>query len=389
MVVLWHPFTDARGAALEEVGDRFNAVNDSGLTLVVDYQEEIYAKVAGALPDQRPDLVVVSSQEARHYYETGLGTSIPELSPELSRKTGDLLPMAEALFTFDEELHAVPLGLASYVLYTNNDWLRDLGYDEESATTIDLLETACEATDLLSGQVGVGIPTQPGVMLALLTAGGASLINDEGRYAFDDEAGVGTSVVAYDMLNAACARIYEVPEEGLDQFGRGAMAMTVGSTLRRPAIELAVTEERNFALGVSPLPGPSGPGATLWYGPGVIVVAPPGPRREAAQEVLSWFLGAEAQSLLGEAADYLPVRRSLVEERLEDGEELPPIDARLLRLELETAEAGAWQPWPNHRYSSACRAALVRGLVDLSSERPPSETLSEVVASCNAEEVAP
>ena len=55
---------------------------------------------------------------------------------------------------------------------------------------------------------------------------------------------------------------------------------------------------RNFPLGLAALPGLEGTGATLWYGPGLMVSAPEGTRQEAALNVLGWFFSPEAQDIV-------------------------------------------------------------------------------------------
>jgi len=368
IVVLWHPFPGATGEVLQTLGDRFNAENDAGLTLVVEYQEDATAKVAAAAPERRPDLVVITSS-----YEGANLTASRVTLP--SRDRADLLPMAQALYAREGML---PLGLATYVLYYNYDWLRDLGYVAGDATLSDVANTACAATDLPGGQIGMGIPSQPMAMLALMTAGGEG--GDHG-----DTARSLTVTALHDLLNAGCGQIYETPQQASDQFSEGTLSLLPGSSLWWSAIAQAVNAEHNFSARAGALPGPAGPGLSLWRGPGLLLLTPEGPRHAAAQQVMEWFLSSEAQREWSDATHYLPVRRSLVENRLADST-LDPLAGDLLRLTLQAADEETWVPWPNHADEPACRSALVQGLLALNDEQFSSdEVLAAIVIACGAE----
>ena len=362
IVVLWHPFPGDTGEVLQTLGDRFNAENDAGLTLIVEYQEDAIAKVAAAAPERRPDLVVITSS----YEGANLAASRVTLP---SRDRADLLPMAQSLYAREGML---PLGLATYVLYYNYDWLRDLGYVADAATLSDTMNTACAATDLQGGQIGMGIPSQPMAMLALMTAGG-----EGGDH--------GATTALHGLFNANCGQIYETHQQANDQFSEGTLSLLPGSSLWWSAIAQAVNAEHKFTARAGALPGPEGPGLSLWRGPGLLLLTPEGPRHAATQQVMEWFLSPEAQREWSDATHYLPVRRSLVENRLQDST-LDPLAGDLLRLTLQAADEETWAIWPNHADEPACRAALVRGLLALNDEQSsPDEVLAAIVNACGAE----
>ena len=81
-------------------------------------------------------------------------------------------------------MRALPLGMQTYVMYANREWLLDLGYPLEGASWQDLQRVACAATELQGGQVGLGIPAQPGRLLAFLTASGSQIVDEAGNVYF-------------------------------------------------------------------------------------------------------------------------------------------------------------------------------------------------------------
>lgn len=379
IVVLWHGFTDARQEALLALGDRFNAERPAGITLVIEYHADLPALLPTTSPDQRPDLVIAMADEVPAYAAQGLTALAPADIP------ADLLPMGRALFTVKGTLQALPLGLATYVLYTNDNWLRDIGYTPATAILEDLRLSTCRATDLASGQVGLGLPSQPGVLLALLAAGEASLIGEDGYYHFDDPAGARLGTIVKEGLRAACIRTFALPAEGITQFGDSAMAMLIESSLNRREIQAAVAAESNFTLGVTRLPGPTGPGATLWYGVGIFATQTAKPQHPAAGVVLDWLLQPEAQALWTAKTHYLPVRANGIAAQLAALPAEAGIERALLELTQEVAANGAWTVWPAQAYGATCRAALVQALTALNTELPAHEALQEAVDSCNRE----
>ncbi len=384
IIVFWHTFTGSRAEALEALGDRFNLENDGEVTLIVEYQENIYAKVAAAAPEQRPDIVLVSPQEAAQYHAAGLALPLTDASPTLQQNLDDLLPMGAALYTRDGALQAVPLGLATYVLYYNDDWLHDLGYTPATMTTVKWREAVCAAADPTSGQAGLGVNIQPGTLLALLAAGGSAVIEDGAHYRVNDTAAIGMAVVLYDVFHTACGRMFDMPANQIEQFSNGVIAMALETSLQVAAIEEAVALERTFQLNVSPLPGPTGPGNTLWYGPGMLLVATTEARQAVAIRTLSWFLTPETQAAWSARSHYLPVCQRGVELRL-NASEVSPLETQLLQLILEASARAGWRVWPGYADAGECRGALIQGLLDLNSATSPAATLEMVQSVCNAE----
>ncbi|MFP4343099.1 MAG: extracellular solute-binding protein [Anaerolineales bacterium] len=379
VVILWHTFAGPEAQALQELGDAFNSAHPRGPTLIVEYQSDIYAKVATTPLAHRPDLAVISAGELDTYYEANLIAS-PRLPSEI---TEDLLPMGTDLYSGDRRLRALPLGLVSYLLYYNTDWLRDLGYDPQSATLLDLQNTACSATDPQTGQVGLGIPTRPGIFLALLSVGERVAAGED--YRFQSETVPVVADTLQVLLNNNCAYLFESPEAAVETFANSAVAFVALSTREQDAIESAVARRTNFSVSVAPLPGLAESGHSLWHGPGLVLFVPEGARREAAESVLTWFLEPDVQRAWREQTHYLPLRRTVIEELLESGGGLERSERDILRLALEAADSGRWYTFSGVVESAACRAALVRGLNQLEGSSDAVETLAMMETICNEE----
>ncbi|NBD36384.1 MAG: extracellular solute-binding protein [Chloroflexi bacterium] len=379
IIVLWHTLHGAKAKALQAQSDQFNAEHGDEILLITEYQEDIQTKLAATTPEHQPDLVVVWPEDLEVYLRDDASQPDAGWASEIAR--ADLLPMAEALYTVDGRLQALPLGLVTYLLYYNTDWMSDLGYDPQQATWQEFRRAACAATDPQVGHIGVGFPGRASILMAFLTSGGSPIVGDDGRYTFDDTAGIATVSVLNTLLNETCGAVYEPAGIGRQQLSNSGMAMLVESSLQLDEIEQTISEDRNFVLDVTTLPSPAGESTSLWYGPGLMSIAPEGARRAAAREALTWFYSPTAQMLWYEETRYLPVRAALIEELLINSPSLA--QTALFDLALTAAEEGSWVAWPRYTNLLPCRAALLQGLLSLGSDLVPATYLEATVATCN------
>ncbi|HEY88347.1 MAG TPA: carbohydrate ABC transporter substrate-binding protein [Thermoflexia bacterium] len=381
IVVLWHTFHGAQEKALHALGDRFNREHPAGPVLLVEYQADSYAKLAAVSPAHYPDLLVIFPEEVAPYAQLAEDAPLLTLPLNLQR---DLLPMASTLYSREGKLQAIPLGLTTYLLYYNQEWVKDLGYLAEDATLADLQNVSCAATNIQGGQIGLGIPVQPSTLLALLVVDQQALTDEAGYYRLNTEETTEIATVTHELLRQGCGRFYELAQKGIAQFSNSKMALIFASSQQQREIADAIGIDRKFSVGVMAVPGLDGPGGTLWRGPGVFSLAPAGKRHQAAEVVTSWLLSSEAQTLWSAQTQYLPVCRSLVMKRLAAAE-ANEIEQGLLQLLLTTADDERWIAWPPRATEPACRAALVRTLFDLNTDKSNLELLQAVEVACNEE----
>ena len=385
ILVLWHTLTGAEANALETLTDQFNAENPWRLILVTEFQDDLLDKLQAA-PDRRPDLITLWPADLAAYVALGMVGAVPSQSAEMQAAWPDFLPMAGALYQANGVPQALPLGLATYVSYSNNEWLADLGYDPGTASWEDLRRTACAATDPVRGQVGVGVPARASMFLAFLTASGSNIVGADGYYQFADTPGHDAASLLKAIVSGGCGVLYEDREVGITRLGRSSMAMIAESSESLLQIEQAILTGRNFDVSVNPLPGPNGPGPTLWYGPGLMITAPEVQRQDAALKAMAWFFSPEAQRTWGSTTRYLPIRRSVIELELEDVERTPTgaLFAKLWQLTLDAADQGTWVAWPQATNRITCRASLLRGLLALQSPEADAAAYVDTAATaCN------
>ena len=407
IVVLWHTFTGAEATALHTLTDQFNKVqqntkrtaDEPRIILITEYQHNLLGKLTAAqnapppldgdLDNSLPDLIIVWPEDITDYMKLGLTVNERAWPSDIRNRQSDILPMAQALYSVNGTMQALPLGLATYALYYNTEWLSDLGYNAARAGWGDLRGVACAATDPLNRQVGLGLPTRPHTLLALLTAGDAAITDASGFYAFADPAGINTAGKINEILGGGCAAIYNEPSDLATRLSQGGLALIVESSLNRPAIEQSIIDGRNFTLGLSAIPAPTGPGRTLWYGPGLMLISPTNEQQPTAGAVLSWLFGVDAQTTWSTVTDYLPIRRSLVEHRrntaiAQSTETHPSPEIQLLTLTLAAVDEAGWVAWPRHTNTIACRASLLHALLSLGGQAMPGAYIEAAALACNS-----
>ena len=381
IVVLWHNFSGAEAEALQSIADTFNAENSWDLVLITEYQHNLFNKVQ-VPPDSRPDMITIQSEDLQSYMSLGLLGAGPEQSTSFLQDRQDMLPMAVSLYEVDGVMRALPLGIQTYVMYANREWLLDLGYPVEGANWQDLRRVACSATELQGGQVGLGIPAQPASLLAFLTASGSQIVDEQGLYSFADQPGLATADLLYELLAGECAVVYNDWDTGPNRLSKSSMAIIVESSKYLDEVEFAVAKGRNFLLSVSTLAGPTGTGSSLWLGPGLAVVSSNTEREENALHVMDWFYAKDAQEIWSQRTSYLATRRSMIESELNVGENLTR--NQLLEVVLEADSRGSWVSWPLFTNRMACRASLLRTML-LIGERDsqPRDYINTAVTACN------
>ncbi len=316
-VLLWYEGQGVEEQAILRLAERFNAEHDD-VRLIVEYQEEIAAKVEASPLGRRPDLVLVGTGGDRPYAEAGLALD-PLSLPGTAGAAEDLTPMAALLFRQGEAWTALPLGLRTALLYTNADRLGELGVSQEPTGTLSGWLCSPQGAE----EVRLALPAQ-----AAVACGWWQSAPDR------------SLPLLGDLFAQGCARLYADPMEAVQHFAQGKALRLYGSSAEAGAIESALGEER-FEIAVLPLPDPAGgPPRTVWEGSALLFVRGGMATPEALGKTARWFLGEEAEQLWSETTGDLPPRLGLLH-RGPEGEAATPLRTSLFHLAAQLAEGPA------------------------------------------------
>ncbi|MCZ2144777.1 MAG: extracellular solute-binding protein [Anaerolineales bacterium] len=296
-IVWWHQHTgSAREAAIKKIVDDFNNTNEYGITVTAEYAgnyPDIFNKMLPILntPDV-PDVVVGYQNQVATYQLANAMFDMNELinHPKYGltkEEQDDFFPgfFAQDVFSlFGGQRLGLAPNRSMEVLYYNQDWLTELGYDGPPTTPEQFKEMACKAAVTPFSGATAGAASPIGYELSIDTSrfaswtfafGGDMFDYTANQFTLNSDAAVQAWTFIQSLFADGCARL--VTEKYGDQtdFGNG--------TLLTPLVPLRVPYYAVlrvlWSVGNSSPPGP----VQNVYGASISI--PKSPRRELAAAV--------------------------------------------------------------------------------------------------------
>ncbi|MEZ4632034.1 MAG: extracellular solute-binding protein [Deinococcales bacterium] len=380
-VSFWHQHTRDRETALKEIVDEFNATNPYGITVVAEFQGgygDIFNKMISILgTDEVPDLVVAYQNQAATYQ---VADGLIDMAPLVhSAKWGlsekDLSDFfagylkQDQFSTFDNAQLAFPPNRSLEVMYYNQEWLAELGYDAPPATPEAFAEVACKAAGqpfskaTSEGSIGYEISIDASRFASWTFAFGGDVFDyDSNQYAYNSDAAVAAMSFLQDLVDQGC--VANITEQYGDQtnFGAGRTLFTVGSSSGLPFYRSAVESGAQFNWSVAPLPHVGEDPVMNIYGASVSMPD----TGDLAKQVAAWlfvkyYTSAEVQAKWVRASNYFPVRKSVADDLGDYFEADPAYAAAFALLDYSKAEP----PMPGYDFVrdlvSEAMAAIIDG----------------------------
>ncbi len=396
-VTYWYQHSRSREEALQAMIDDFNATNEWGITVQGEYAGgygEIYNKVIAGIPaGEVPDMAVAYQNQAATYVTQG---ALVELTPYINSETwgfteeelNDFFPFVEQgdyLPQFDGRYGFAP-NRSMEVLYYNEDWLAELGYDHPPRTWDEFQEMACAASDPDAGTYGYEFSIDTSTFADMLVnQGGMMLSADATSWAFGDEHGLEVLNYLQDLFNQGCA-ILETERYG-DQadFGSGKVLFTISSTSGLPYYRSAVAEGAGFNWSISPIPTALDAPHPDIYGASLSIFQTTPEKQLAAWLFIKWFTEPEQQARWARASNYFPVRASAADLLTDYFAENPQYEKAFSFLTYEPAIE------PGVAGYDECRDAIGDMLGAVANGEDAATWLADTVSECNTflQEAAP
>ena len=281
------------------------------------------------------------------------------------------------------------------VMYYNQDWLAELGFDGPPETWEEFEEMACAAAENpFSGQTGEGpvlgyeYSVDASRFATFMFSRGGNIINEEGTgYIFNDEAGTETMQFWQDLVDKGCAA--QATERYGDQtdFGNGRSLFTVSSTSGLPYYAQAVSEGADFEWSVNPPPygaNRSAPRMNI-YGASQSIINSTPEKQLAAWIFITWMSEPEQQARWATSTGYFATRASAVELMQDYIDENPTYAKAFEFMKLDT---GVESPVAGY---DECRSAIAEMLNIVLDGGDVQDELDSTVEVCNEylEEAAP
>jgi multiple sugar transport system substrate-binding protein/sn-glycerol 3-phosphate transport system substrate-binding protein len=307
----------------------FNTSNACGITVEEQYQgsyDDIRDKVNASISaGELPAALIVGYQNDQAFYQ--LNNALVDLNPYVEDPVWglseeDVNAFYDAFWqqsvhaAFDNQRLGIPPNRSMLVMYYNQTWLEELGFDGPPTTPQELRDMACAAADEKGDGTG-GLILDPGASeLASWTyAFGGNILSEDGtHYNYDGDATVQALAFLKDLYDDGCGYLFT---EGFPdpEFAARHAIFTTGSSSGLPyyvsgvkdaAAEMG-TEPDNW--GVAAIPHTTAEPVQNIYGGDIMVTSTTPEQQLAAWIFAKWFTLPENQARWDEISGYFPTRR--------------------------------------------------------------------------------
>lgn len=327
-VVWWHNHSGSREEGLKELVAEFNATNECGITVDAqnqggynDIRDKVNASIASG---EAPAALVVGYQNDQAFYM--LNNSLVDLNTFIDDPTWGLTPEEKSAFFssfFDQSVHPLfgnqrlgfPPNRSMEVMFYNETWMKELGFEAPPTTPEEFREIACTAAATIGDGTGGYILRDDASAVASWTlAFGGNVLNEAGDgYAYNGQATLDAMAFLKGMLDDGCAFFYTEGFPNPIMAARGAI-FAQGSSSGIPfylADFATVAEEQGRepdVVGVIAIPHTTPEPVQNVYGGDVMIVKTSPEQELAAWYFTKWFTSPEVQAQWVEISSYFPTR---------------------------------------------------------------------------------
>jgi multiple sugar transport system substrate-binding protein/sn-glycerol 3-phosphate transport system substrate-binding protein len=395
VVTFWHQHSGDRDTYLQQMVEDFNANNEWGITVVAEYQGsygDIFNKMLTFMnTEDAPNLVVAYQNQAATYQLADALIDMDELV--YSAKWGltkeeidDFFPgfFYQDIFpSFNNMRLGFPPNRSMEVMYYNQDWLAELGYDGPPTTPDEFKEMACAAAaQPFSGATSEG---SMGYQLSIdasrfaswtFAFGGDVFDSDTAQYTYDSPEAIAAWEFLQGLFDDGCASIVVESYGDQTDFGQGRLLFTVGSSSGLPYYQSAVEEGANFEWSVAAIPHTTEEPVQNIYGASVSIPKTSPEAQLAAWLFLKHYTSPEIQAEWAKVSGYFPVRFSVADGLSDYFDSYPAYKTAFEMLQYGTFEP----PTPGYDF---VREMVEEGMAAIADGADVSSTLVQVNSDAN------
>ena len=287
--------------------------------------EDIYKKmVTGIQSGQLPGLIVAYQNQALAY---AAADAIVDLKPYVNSPKWGLSEEEKADFfaAFLKQDMSDQLGIrlgfppnrSMEVLYYNEDWLKELGYDGPPQNWGQFRKMTCKAAKQPFSKatnpahsLGYRLSVDASRFASMVFSRGGDLVNaDRTAYTLNAPKIRETLVFLRDLMDSGCAGIATERYGDQADFGAGDVLFTIGSSSGLPFYKQVVEEGVGFRWSISALPHSTAQPIQNIYGASLSIPRTTTERQLAAWLFLKWMTEPRQQARWVRASNYFPVRK--------------------------------------------------------------------------------
>lgn len=318
-VEFWHAMSGPHEEAIKKFADDFNSTHDDITIKPVnqgsyeDLQQKIMAAAkAGNLPDMAQATTNVIPEYIDNKFITSLNDFIEDPEVGLSEdELNDYIEVFRDSSTWDDTYYSLPFSKSTRVLFYNQTLLEENGL-EAPKTWDELQEVAKTVTK--DGVVGMGFENsyEAEFQGILKQMGGTYMDEATGEPEFASKEGQEAMGMISGMIDEGIARTAGEDEYMSNPFGRGDVAMYIGSSAGIPHVGGAM--EDGIEWSTAPIPTLDGEAATTFAGNDIVIFnQSEETEQKAAWEFMKYLTSPEVTSEWSMLSGYLPIRQSALD----------------------------------------------------------------------------
>jgi len=318
-VEFWHAMSGPHEEAIKKFADDFNSSHEDITIKPVnqgsyeDLQQKIMAAAkAGNLPDMAQATTNVIPEYIDNKFITSLNDFIEDPEVGLSEdELNDYIEVFRDSSTWDDTYYSLPFSKSTRVLFYNQTLLEENGL-EAPKTWDELQEVAKTVTK--DGVVGMGFENsyEAEFQGILKQMGGTYMDEATGEPEFASKEGQEAMGMISGMIDEGIARTAGEDEYMSNPFGRGDVAMYIGSSAGIPHVGGAM--EDGIEWSTAPIPTLDGEAATTFAGNDIVIFnQSEDVEQKAAWEFMKYLTSPEVTSEWSMLSGYLPIRQSALD----------------------------------------------------------------------------
>lgn len=332
-VVWWHNHSGSREEGLLELVAQFNDENPCGITVDAQNQgsyDDIRDKVNASIgAGEAVATLIVGYQNDQAFYQ--LNNALVDLNTFLDDAKWGFSAEEQADFYpsfFDQSVHpsfgdqrlGFPPNRSMEVIYYNQTWLEELGFDGPPTTPEEFQAAACAAAEANGDGTGGFILRDDASAVAAWTYafGGDVLTEDGTGYVYNSPATVEAFTWLKGLLDEGCAFFFTEGFPNTEFAARRAIfAMGSSSGIPFYAGDVQTFADESGAdadvWGVAAVPHTTADPVQNIYGGDVMIVATTPEQELAAWLFIKWFTSPEIMAEWDLISGYFPTRASAVD----------------------------------------------------------------------------
>jgi len=322
-VKFWHPWTNNKEFAILSLVNEFNATNEYGIVVTAFSQgSDLYRNVRNAIGSpSSPNMVAGYNNQLQSWDNNG--GSIVDLDEYVYDPNLGFDPTIQADFhplIWEQDVNAskrlgLPFFRSTVVIFYNQSWAQELGFDSPPQNSEELKEQACAAATANNDSTGGWIATTDiSTNMSWLFAFIGNLLHpNQERYQAATPENQAAFTFLHDLLDAGCAwkpGAYYPNQEFATRKGLFYPSSIAGIPYQLNAFE----EANNFdQWTVLPFPGSTGDPVVNLYGSALGIFESTVEEQLASWLFIEWMLQPQNQARFIEASGYLPVSQSAMD----------------------------------------------------------------------------